>query len=114
MTVKQCLDIVEKLKQRSSTSADEVAESLESFLEDIAMDDGFGTERQLDPRGDGRDVEYDEDEDEEIEYPSMFVADDEQSQHERNIEVLENLSGLLKNPDEEYLRESFIETFEVV
>lgn len=114
MTVKQCLDIVEKLKQRSSTSADEVAESLESFLEDIAMDDGFGTERQLDPRGDGRDVEYDEDEDEEIEYPSMFVADDEQSQHERNIEVLENLSGLLKDPDEEYLRESFIETFEVV
>lgn len=113
MTVKQCLDIVEKLKQKSLTSADEVAETLEEFLEDIAMDDGFGTERQLDPRGDGRDMEYDEDEDEEVEYPSMFVADDEQSQHERNIEVLENLSGLLKNPDEEYLRESFIETFDV-
>ena len=114
MTVKQCLDIVEKLKQKSLTSADEVAETLEEFLEDIAMDDGFGTERQLDPRGDGRDMEYDEDEDEEVEYPSMFVADDENSQHERNIEVLENLSGLLKDPDEEYLRESFIETFEVV
>lgn len=114
MTVKQCLNIVEKLKQKSLTSADEVAETLEEFLEDIAMDDGFGTERQLDPRGDGRDMEYDEDEDEEVEYPSMFVADDEQSQHERNIEVLENLSGLLKDPDEEYLRESFIETFEVV
>lgn len=114
MTVKQCLDIVEKLKQKSLTSADEVAETLEAFLEDIAMDDGFGTERQLDPRGDGRDMEYDEDEDEEVEYPSMFVADDEQSQHERNIEVLENLSGLLKDPDEEYLRESFIETFELV
>lgn len=116
MTVKQCLDIVEKLKQKSLTSADEVAETLEEFLEDIAMDDGFGTERQLDPRGDGRDMEYDEDEDEdeEVEYPSMFVSDDEQSQHERNIEVLENLSGLLKDPDEEYLRESFIEIFEVV
>lgn len=114
MTVKQCLDIVEKLKQKSLTSADEVAETLEEFLEDIAMDDGFGTERQLDPRGDGRDMEYDEDEDEEVEYPSMFVSDDEQSQHERNIEVLENLSGLLKDLDEEYLRESFIETFEVV
>ena len=114
MTVKQCLDIVEKLKQKSLTSADEVAETLEEFLEDIAMDDGFGTERQLDPRGDGRDMEYDEDEDEEVEYPSMFVSDDEQSQHERNIEVLENLSGLLKDPDEEYLRESFIETFEAV
>lgn len=114
MTVKQCLDIVEKLKQKSLTSADEVAETLEEFLEDIAMDDGFGTERQLDPRGDGRDMEYDEDEDEEVEYPSMFIADDEQSQHERNIEVLENLSGLLKDPDEEYLRESFIETFKVV
>lgn len=114
MTVKQCLNIVEKLKQKSLTSADEVAETLEEFLEDIAMDDGFGTERQLDPRGDGRDMEYDEDEDEEVEYPSMFVADDEQSQHERNIEVLENLSGLLKDPDEEYLRESFIETFEIV
>lgn len=114
MTVKQCLDIVEKLKQKSLTSADEVAETLEEFLEDIAMDDGFGTERQLDSRGDGRDMEYDEDEDEEVEYPSMFVSDDEQSQHERNIEVLENLSGLLKDPDEEYLRESFIETFEVV
>lgn len=108
------MDIVEKLKQKSLTSADEVAETLEEFLEDIAMDDGFGTERQLDPRGDGRDMEYDEDEDEEVEYPSMFVSDDEQSQHERNIEVLENLSGLLKDPDEEYLRESFIETFEVV
>ena len=114
MTVKQCLDIVEKLKQKSLTSADEVAETLEEFLEDIAMDDGFGTERQLDSRGDARDMEYDEDEDEEVEYPSMFVSDDEQSQHERNIEVLENLSGLLKDPDEEYLRESFIETFEVV
>lgn len=114
MTVKQCLDIVKKLKQKSLTSADEVAETLEEFLEDIAMDDGFGTERQLDPRGDGRDMEYDEDEDEEVEYPSMFVSDDEQSQHERNIEVLENLSGLLKDLDEEYLRESFIETFEVV
>lgn len=29
MTVKQCLDIVEKLKQKSLTSADEVAETLE-------------------------------------------------------------------------------------
>lgn len=113
MTVKKCLEILEKLKQKSSTSADEVAENLESFLEEIAMDDGFGTERQLDPRGDGRDMEYDDEEEEEVEYPSMFVADDEQSQHERNIEVLENLSGLLKDPDEEYLRESFIETFEV-
>ena len=106
MTVKKCLDIVEKLKQKSSTSADEVAENLESFLEEIAMDDGFGTERQLDPRGDGRDVEY----------PSVFVEDESESQtqHKRNIEVLENLVGLLKDSNEEYLRDSFIETFEVI
>lgn len=106
MTVKKCLDIVEKLKQKSLTLADEVAESLESFLEDIAMDDGFGTERQLDPRGDGRDVEY----------PSVFVEDESESQtqHERNIEVLENLVGLLKDSNEEYLRDSFIETFEAI
>lgn len=110
MSIQKSLTIVEKLKEKSLKNADSVAEDLESFLEEIAIDDGFGTERQLDPRGDGRDVEYDEDED--LEYPSVFVQDDEQSQHERNIEVLDNLVGLLKDSDEEYLRESFIETFE--
>lgn len=112
MSIEKSLAIVEKLKEKSSKSPDLVAEYLESFLEEIAIDDGFGTERQLDPRGDGRDVEYEEDEDQDLEYPSVFVQDDEQSQHERNIEVLDNLVGLLKDSDEEYLRESFIETFE--
>ena len=31
------------------------AVDVDEMLEDIACDDGFGTERQLDPRGDGRD-----------------------------------------------------------
>ena len=31
-----------------------LADSLEAMLEDIACMDGFGTERQNDPRGDGR------------------------------------------------------------
>lgn len=112
MTNEKCLDIIEKLKQQSENSAIEVAEKLETFLETVAEDDGFGTERQTDPRGDGRDYDYEED-DEEVDYPSMFVAD-ESLQHERNLDVLDKLFILLQNPDEEFLTEDFIENFKTV
>lgn len=38
--------------------AEELAEVLETFLDSIAAQDGFGTERQCDPRGDFRDREW--------------------------------------------------------
>ena len=37
---------------------DDIAEILELGLEDWAHEDGFGTERQCDPRGDGRDGDF--------------------------------------------------------
>lgn len=33
---------------------DTIADALDIGLEEVANDDGFGTERQMDPRGDGR------------------------------------------------------------
>ncbi|WKV20495.1 hypothetical protein 16Q_102 [Pseudomonas phage 16Q] len=38
--------------------AEHLAYSLESDLDEVAMDDGFGTERQCDPRGDMRVKEW--------------------------------------------------------
>lgn len=38
--------------------ADMLAEELEPFLNDLASDDFFGTERQCDPRGDMRNKEW--------------------------------------------------------
>lgn len=38
--------------------AEHLAYSLECDLDEVAMDDGFGTERQCDPRGDMRIKEW--------------------------------------------------------
>lgn len=38
----------------STESAKHLAEVLDHFLDDLCMDDFFGTETQMDPRGDGR------------------------------------------------------------
>ena len=46
-----------KLVKEDKMYAKIFEEVLEPVLEDIAMDDGFGTERQRDPRGDGRNQE---------------------------------------------------------
>lgn len=35
--------------------AEMMIDPIDDLLEEIAMNDGFGTERQMDPRGDGRD-----------------------------------------------------------
>ena len=37
---------------------DTIANALDVGLDDVASDDGFGTERQMDPRGDCRDEDY--------------------------------------------------------
>lgn len=38
-----------------SHSSQALAEALDDMLDDLCMDDFFGTETQMDPRGDGRD-----------------------------------------------------------
>lgn len=38
--------------------ADDLAPLIEAFLDNIAMQDGFGTEQQTDPRGDFRNGEW--------------------------------------------------------
>lgn len=38
--------------------AQDLCKELESFLDEVASQDGFGTERQSDPRGDFRDNEW--------------------------------------------------------
>ena len=47
-----------KLVEEDEDFAEMLAEELEAFFDSIAMDDGFGTERQCDPRGDFRDAEW--------------------------------------------------------
>lgn len=49
--------IVEHI-QEDEVVAEEVAVWLESYLDDLAMDDYFGSERQCDPRGDMRTKEW--------------------------------------------------------
>lgn len=47
-----------KLVEEDEDFAESFAEDLEDLLDSIAMDDGFGTERQCDPRGDFRVKEW--------------------------------------------------------
>lgn len=75
-----------------------IADILEQVLEEYAMDDGFGTERQSDPRGDRRDGHY-----------SMFFVQgaEEEDQKYQNKVVLERIKKIINNDDyfEEYLNE---------
>lgn len=51
------LIVIDKLKEyirKDEVVAEEIATWLEPYLDDLAMDDYFGTERQCDPRGDFR------------------------------------------------------------
>lgn len=47
-----------ELNKEDESFSECINDGLDGVLEDFAMDDGFGTERQLDPRGDGRDGEW--------------------------------------------------------
>lgn len=87
----------------SNTSSDEdyqdhLAEIIESLLDDYAMDDGFGTEGQSDPRGDCRDGDF-----------SMFFVEgaEKESQKVKNEVVLKRIKDLINNDEyfEEYLNE---------
>lgn len=49
--------VLQRLTQLSNSGEDwaaEIANLLEWMLDEHAENDGFGTERQMDPRGDGR------------------------------------------------------------
>lgn len=48
------LERTKSLVQSDEDFADDFAMELEGYFNAIAMDDGFGTERQGDPRGDAR------------------------------------------------------------
>lgn len=58
---KNLITVLDRLK--GMVEADEdlawlICDDLEVVFDQIAMDDGFGTERQCDPRGDFRDGEW--------------------------------------------------------
>tara|TARA_Y100001973_G_scaffold106687_1_gene186514 strand:- start:578 stop:967 length:390 start_codon:yes stop_codon:yes gene_type:complete len=53
--VLKVLERIEELVSKDEDMAELFSHHLEPMLDDIQMDDGFGTESQQDPRGDGRD-----------------------------------------------------------
>lgn len=58
---KNLIVVLERLKLEVINDeylASDLVALLEPFLDDIAADDGFGTERQCDPRGDMRHYEW--------------------------------------------------------
>lgn len=80
---------------KNQTDADGVAETLQYALEEYAMDDGFGTERQLDPRGDGRDDHI---------YSMYDVCDlDDEDQATKNKYIIEKIKAMFE--EDEYLAE---------
>lgn len=46
------------MAQQNEDDAEMLAEALDEMLDDIASNDGFGTEQQCDPRGDFRNGEW--------------------------------------------------------
>lgn len=86
---------LELLLVKNQTDADGVAEMLEEALEEYAMDDGFGTERQSDPRGDGRDEDF---------FSMYDVQDlDDEDQATKNKYVIEKIKAMFE--EDEYLAE---------
>lgn len=60
-TQKNVAAVLDRMKAMALSSEDDaemLAEGLQDMLEDIASNDGFGTERQCDPRGDFRNGEW--------------------------------------------------------
>lgn len=56
--VKKVLENMINLVESDEDYADWFSEELETYLEELAIQDGFGTECQCDPRGDGREGDY--------------------------------------------------------
>lgn len=56
--VAKVLERIAEMSKRDEDDAEMFADTLEDMLEDIAQSDGFGTERQCDPRGDGRNGQW--------------------------------------------------------
>lgn len=88
-----------KLNELNNIDSKALAVSMEAFLNQIAMDDGFGTERQCDPRGDGRDGCFS---------MSKVQGYAKSKQNKKNEVVLDRLKKILYDPNEEYLREDFL------
>lgn len=60
-TQERVAKVLERMQAMAAASEEDAAmfsEMLEAALNDISYDDGFGTEAQNDPRGDGRDGEW--------------------------------------------------------
>ena len=51
---KLVLERLIKFSNEDNNTAKHLADALDNFLNDLCMDDFFGTETQMDPRGDGR------------------------------------------------------------
>ena len=56
--VKKVLERMIDLVEKDGNFADSFSTILESGLEDMACDDEFGSEGQVDPRGDGRNGDF--------------------------------------------------------
>ena len=58
---KRVLKVLSRIQKMVEESEDEtifISEALNNMLENMSMDDAFGTEGQMDPRGDMRDDTY--------------------------------------------------------
>lgn len=100
---KKAKEMTETLIDKNSKGGafiDELGGFLEDFLEEYAMDDGFGSERQGDPRGDGRDGQF-----------SMYDVSgvNVNTQRARNEAVLKNLLEMFKKEEDQHLAEQFLE-----
>jgi hypothetical protein len=56
--VQMVLGRMNQLVEQDEDYADFFIDGLDAMLEDLMMEDAFGTEGQCDPRGDGRDGEF--------------------------------------------------------
>ena len=54
LRIKRVLERIMDGVDEDEDVAEIIADALDSMLEDLAQDDFFGSERALDPRGDGR------------------------------------------------------------
>lgn len=104
---KKSQDMTEILLEKNRIGGsfiDDLSGYLEDFLEDFAMEDGFGTERQLDPRGDGREGQF-----------SMYDVSgvSVNTQRARNEVVLKRLFKIFSNEEDQILAQCFLDNEEL-